>query len=152
MRYNSRVIERQLARERVADHADWYRQDKNPLRAWLAYRECRCYRLRIPDWTLEYFDHAAGGLARLYEQPVAGRGPAILKALGMTRARGTIFTQLKASDRDLSLASLYVVRRTLGAKQVRRDAAGRRVSRSTMHLALKRAKSAGFDTGRLIGK
>lgn len=148
----SRVSERQLAAERVADHAEWYRQDGNPLRAWLAYQECRRHRLRIPDWTLEYFDQAAGALARIAAQTAPGRPPAILKALGMTRARGTVFTQLKSSDRDLSLASLYVERRWRGAKQVGRDAAGRRVSRSTIHLALKRATAAGFDTGRLIGK
>jgi hypothetical protein len=148
----SRVSERQLAAECVADHADWYRQDKNPLRAWLAYRECRRHRLRIPTWTLEYFDRAADELAQLAAQIAPARSPAVMKALGMTRARGTIFTQFKASDLDLSLASLYVARRALKAKQVRRDAVGRRVSRSTMHLALKRATSAGFNTGRLIGK
>lgn len=104
-------VERQLAAERVADHADLYEQDKNPLRAWLTYHECRRHRVRIPDWTLEYFDGAAGALAHLAAQTAPARPPAILKALGMTYTRGTVFSRLKTSDRDLSLAFLYAERR-----------------------------------------
>jgi hypothetical protein len=148
----SRVSERRLvAAENVAHHAEWYQQDENPLRAWLTYHECRRHSLRIPDWTLEYFDRAAGALAQLAAQTASARAPAVLKALGMTLDRGTVFTQLKASDRDLSLASLYAERRARRAKQVGRDAAGRRVSRAKIYRALKRVP-AGFTTGRLIGK
>jgi hypothetical protein len=59
----SRVTERQLAAERVADHADWYREDQNPLRAWLAYRECRRHRLPVPGWVHEYFERVSEALA-----------------------------------------------------------------------------------------
>src|SRR5207245_10904378 len=99
----SRIGERLPAAERVADHGDWYLQDRNPLRAWLAYRDCRRYRLPIPEWVLDYFDRVSDALASCNRKPPKDPAPAILRALEMRRARGTGSTALKAADRNFAV-------------------------------------------------
>lgn len=158
----SRISKRQLAAERVADHADWYRQDKNALRAWLAYRECRKHRLPVPEWVLRYFDRVAVKLnGWTIRQPPKKLAAALVRTVKMARARGTVFTDLKASDRKFALASLFNARllaTSMTAKEHQRakvneiaenvaKTAG--VGRATVLRAVKDYKAAGFKEGRL---
>ena len=152
----SRITERQLAAERVADHTDRYQEDENPLRAWLVYRECRRFRLRVPAWVLEYFDRVAIELEVWAKRKApANLPPALLHALEMRRAKGTVFTALKESDRDFVLAAMLDIEGRVRKWEKKRTKA-RRVaeaasrSRQTVERAAKRFKDAGFfDRGRL---
>jgi hypothetical protein len=152
-----RITARDLARERVADHADWYRHDRNPLRAWLAYQECRLHRLRVPGWILEYFSRVAAELDGLKGAPPRDPAPVVLRALEMTRARGTVFDELKNSDRDHILGSMLEVAQR-APKGLKKRALARRVGKAwrpkvsgkTVERAAKRFKDAGCDTGRLV--
>jgi hypothetical protein len=151
--------ERQLAAERVNDHSAWYRQDRNPLRAWLVHLECSEHRLPLPSWARAYFKRVAVELdAWSRNGAPKNLAPAMLKALEMNLDKGTVFARLKASERDFVLASNLDVERRLKrhpkqrakARHVAAAAAGYGVkaSRQTVDRAFKKFRDAGFDRGR----
>jgi hypothetical protein len=155
-----KITELELAALRVADHADLYQQDRNPLRAWLAYLECRRHRVAVPAWVLEYFDRVSAALEIWTRRGAPKRlAPAILRTFEMKRAKGTVFTKLKESDRNFVLASVLEGERHVDrhdkqrakANRVARDAAAygiKAASRTTVDRAFKKFRDADFNRGR----
>jgi hypothetical protein len=78
----------------------------------------------------------------------------VLGALKMHRERGTVFTGLKAIERDFVLASMLDLERGRPRDRTQRTKAKRvgdshGVSRQTVDRAAKRLKDGGFNRGRL---
>lgn len=83
-----------------------YEADRNPLWAWIAYKQARDLGAAVPAWVLSYLDGVAAGLW--------GHGTSVRKALGFDfPGRGTRYNQYLKAHRDMALA--YAVAEEISA-------------------------------------
>lgn len=89
--------------QRAIEAALWHwKESGNPVYPWAAYRECRAAGLDLPDWVLEYLDHAAEGMWELWQSPPQeknGIAPAVASALGVKMdGGGSAFARANKTD------------------------------------------------------
>jgi hypothetical protein len=77
----------------------------NPIYVWEAFKFYRSMKKQIPEWIMEYLDHAASKLLQhAQHEPAKGEASiAIAAAMDMNRGgQGNVFTQYAANEKNES--------------------------------------------------
>lgn len=103
--------------ELIPDYLEHCREAFEAGDVWMAWEACflaaryRHHGLPMPEWVLEYLEHAAGALAALSvtpdpPQPGPPRNAAIARALGLTTdGRGTVRDRYHQDEKERALAT-----------------------------------------------
>jgi len=82
-----------------------YLEWSNPLYVWYAYKLCRDYNHKIPEWISQYFDESAKNLARI-KSPESRASALAYEALGMNKmGKGTPFSDFYDVELGIKVAN-----------------------------------------------